>query len=276
MAGFHHPGDTVSAKCLKELVEAAEAQTHVRPRRRPELIQTRMEVQRESMARTRRLLNQHQAKLDRLQKKTLTLYGKVYHAEQTRKGSISRQNRTILKNQLQSWRKRLPRLETQIVNHQHLVSQYQGQLLEQQTCLTQLLSCQVKLETDDRNNPDPPPYVEARMDAGFASGENLTRLLEMGYCPNTKAPNGQTATALCARLPKHSCCTKVGDNAELIGWGDYQLHSCPYPLTATIERFKVGRKFKYAVLIHYREDGFFPTLPVWFEHYNQRQTIEMG
>jgi len=29
-------------------------------------------------------------------------------------------------------------------------------------------------------------------------------------------------------------------------------------------------------LIHYREDGIFPTLPAWFQHYNERQTIEAG
>ena len=34
LAGFHHPGDTVSKTCLKELVRAAEAHTNVRPRRR--------------------------------------------------------------------------------------------------------------------------------------------------------------------------------------------------------------------------------------------------
>jgi len=96
LAGFHPPGDTVSSKCLKELVEAAEAQTHVRPRRRPELIEMRMEAQRESIAQTLRLLNQHQAKLDCLQQTRIILYGKVYHAEQTQKGPISRQNKAIL------------------------------------------------------------------------------------------------------------------------------------------------------------------------------------
>ena len=102
-------------------------------------------------------------------------------------------------------------------------------------------------------------------------------LLEMGYCPNTKAPNGQTATALCAHLPRGRHCVKVGENAEMMGWGDYRLHGCPYPLTAAIERFKVGRRFKYAVLIHFRqEDAPFPTLPAWFKHYNERQTIEAG
>jgi hypothetical protein len=261
---------------LKELVEAAEAQTQARPRRRTELVQQRLATQRESIACIRRLFNQREATVDRLQQTRLTLIGKVYHAEQAQKGPISRQNRAVLKKQLQSWHKRLPRLETQIATAQQIARKQHDQLLEQQTSLTQLLNWQAKLEQDNRTNPDPPAYVEARMDAGFACGENLTWLLEMGYCPNTKAPNGQTATALCARLPKRSHWVRVGENAEMIGWGDYWLHDCPYPLTAAIERFKVGQKFKYATLIHSRDDGFFPTLPAWFEHYNQRQTIEAG
>jgi len=276
LAGFHHPGDTVSAACVQELVTAAEAQTGMRPRRRPELVQQRLEAQRQSLARTRRLLTQQQAKLVHLQQTQLTLHGKVYHAEQVQKGPISRQKAAVLKQQLKGWRKRQPRLETQRTNCQQVVNKHQRQLLEQETALAELLAWQAQLEADNRNNPNPPPYVEARMDAGFATGDNLTWLLEMGYSPNTKAPNGQTATALRARLPPQRRWGKVGDNAEMIGWGEYTLHGCPYPLTAALERFKVGREYKYAVLLQYRDDGLCPTLPVWFQHYNQRQTIEAG
>lgn len=276
LAGFHHPGDTVSAVCVQELVEAAEVQTGVRPRRRPELVQQRLEAQRERLARTRRLLNQQQSKQTHLQQTQRTLHGKVYHAEQVRKGPISRQKAAVLKKQLAGWRKRLPRLETQLTNSQRVLSKHQRQLLDQETALTALLAWQAHLETDNRTNPNPPPYVEARMDAGFATGENLTWLLEMGYCPNTKAPNGQTATALRACLPRPRRWVKVGHNAEMIGWGEYELHGCPYPLTAALERFKIGREYKYATLLHYRDDGRCPTLPVWFQHYNQRQTIEAG
>jgi hypothetical protein len=154
---------------------------------------------------------------------------------------------------------------------------HQSRLCEQLTSLTDPLAWQSQLEKDNRTNPNPPAYVEARMDAGFASGENLTWLLEMGYCPNTKAPNGQTATALVAHLPRGRHWVKVGENAEMLGWGEYRLHGCPYSLTAALERFKVGRRFKYAVLLHARgQDAPFPTLPVWFDHYNERQTIEAG
>ena len=276
LAGFQHPRDTVSAACLKKLVQAAEAQTGVRPRRRPELVQQRIEAQRQSIARTRRLLTAQQVKLAHLQQTQLTLHGKVYHAEQVRKGPISKQKAAVLKQQLKGWQRRLPRVATQLATCQQVMSKHQRQLLKQETRLTALFAWQAQLETDDRTNPNPPPYVEARMDAGFATGDNLTWLLEMGYCPNTKAPNGQTATALRTQLPRHPRWVKVGDNAEMLGWGEYELHGCPYPLTAALERFKVGGAYKYAVLIHYREDGLCPTLPVWFQHYNQRQTIEAG
>jgi hypothetical protein len=276
LAGFHHPGDTVSSKCLKELVEAAEAQAHIRPRRRTEMVQERVAAQEASVARTRRLLDQQQAKAGCLRQTRQELFGKIYHTEQMQKGPLSGKRRTVLQKKLQSWRKRLPRLEVQSAQAERTIGTHQSQLHEQLTSLTQLLAWQTQLEKENQINPDPPPYVEARMDAGFASGENLTWLVEMGYCPNTKAPNGQTATALCAHLPRDRHWVKVGENAEMLGWGDYRLHGCPYPLTAAIERFKVGRRFKYAVLIHYRDDGFLPTLPVWFQHYNERQTIEAG
>jgi len=276
LAGFHHPGDTVSSACLKELVIAAEAQTYIRPRRRPELVQQRLDAQQAGITRMRRLLNQQRTRLDHLQQTRQMLIGKVYHAEQAPKSPLSPSQRAFWKKKLTSWRKCLSRLEVQIATAQQTIDKHQCQLLEQETSLAQLLDWQAALEEENRANPDPPPYVEARMDAGFSSGENLTWLLEMGYCPNTKAPNGQTAAAMCARLPKGTSWLKVGENAEMVSWGNYQLHSCPYPLTAAIERFRVGRRYKYATLLIYRDDGLLPTLPVWFAHYNQRQTIEAG
>lgn len=274
--GFHHPGDTVSARCLKELLEAAEAQTHVRPRRRIELLQRRIQAEQESVVRMRRLLSQQEAKRDHLRKTRETVLGKIYHAEQVGKSQISHKSGVVLKKKLKNWNNRLPRLEAQIATAEHSIDTHQHQLLTEEMSLADLLSWQAQLDTDNRSNPDPPPYIEARMDAGFASGENLTWVLEMGYCPNTKAPNGKTTTAMCAHLPRGGRWVKVGENAERLGWGEYQMHGCPYPLTAAIERFKIGRKYKYATLIDFRDHGLHSTLPAWFDHYNQRQTIEAG
>lgn len=276
LAGFHHPGDTVSAACLRELVGAAEAQTQVRPRRRVELVAQRIAAQQTRLARLQRLVTQQVARLKDLQETQQTLQHKLYHAVQLQNGPISQPKTARLKRSQKGWQKRLPRLETQIAHSQQVLHKHRQQLSEQEATLTALRAWRVQLEADNRTNPDPPPYVEVRMDAGFASGENLAWLLELGYCPNTKAPNGRTATALRARLPRAGRWVKVGDNAEMLGIGDYVPHGCPYPLTAALERFKVGRTFKYAVLLHSRDDGVCPTLPTWFQRYNRRQIIEAG
>jgi len=276
LAGFHHPGDTVSMTCLKELVRAAEAHTLVRPRRRTELVQQRIEAQAEVVARWQRLADQQRIKLNRLHQTTQVLIGKVYHAQQTLSQAVSPAKSARLTAQIEGWQKRQTRLDMQIAKCQQILVKHQTQLAEQERLLTELRVWQAQLVVDNQGNPDPPPYVEARMDAGFVSGENLTWLLEMGYCPNTKAPNDRTTTALRQQVSSKTKWVSVGHNAEMTAWGDYYLHGCPFPLTVALERFKVGQEYKYATLIHYRDDGVFPTLPVWFQHYNERQTIEAG
>lgn len=272
LAGFHHPGNTVSAACLRELVQVAETRTQVRPRRRDELVQQRIAAQGAIIERTQGLITQHQTFLDQLRATQLRLQRQIAHAQLAKKEAISPRK----SQQLTGWQQRLPRLEEQLARSERVLTQHQAQLVEHQAALTRLHTWQAQLNTDNQTNPAPPAYVEVRMDAGFASGENLTWLLEMGYCPNTKAANGQTTTALRTHITPQTHWVRVGDNAEMMSLGDYALHECPYPLPIALERFKVGHEFKYATLVHYRDDGVFPTLPAWFQHYNERQTIEAG
>jgi hypothetical protein len=273
LAGFHHPGDTVSAGCLQELLRAAEAQTGVRPRRRPELVAQRIEAQQAGMDRMRRLIAQHQAHLDRLIQTQTALIGKSYHAEQVQKQPIPSGKLALLQKQVAGWHKRMPRLAKQIVLAQRVLAEHQIRLSEHDIQLTELRSWQAQLTADNQANPDPPPQIEARMDAGFASGENLTWLIEMGYWPDTKAPNGRTTTVLRAQLPATAAWQTVGDNAEMVLIGEHGLFGCPYPLSLAVERFKIGRSFKYATLVRY---GPAPKLATWFAHYNARQSIEAG
>jgi hypothetical protein len=272
LAGFHHPGDTVSASCLKELVQAAEAHTGVRPQRRPEWVSQRITTQQESIARTRRLAGQQQTKLKRLQDTHAILIGKSYHGEQLLKGPISPKKQARLQAQVTSWHKRLPRMVEQIAQSQQVLTTHQARLAEHETELGALRAWQAELSADNEANPNP-PAIAVRIDAGFASGENLTWLLEMGYAPNTKAPNGRTTTALRAQLPRGAIWEKVGDNAEMVLVGERQLHGCPYPLTVALERFKIDHIFKYATLVRV---GAAPALPDWFAQYNARQSIEAG
>ncbi len=276
LAGFHHPGDTVSMSCVQDLIRAAETQTGIRPRRRPELVQTRIAAQQETVARTQRLLDLQQQTLTRLEQTQTELIGQVYHAHARLKDALSAEKSGRLQHSVMGWQQRLPRLEKQMATCRRIIAQYQMRLTEQQASLSQLQTWYEQLEQENQTNPNPPAYCEARMDSGFTSGENLAWLLEMGYCPNTKAPNDRTTSALRARLTAQSQWVRVGDNAEMIAWDDYGLNGCPYSLTIALERFKTGRHYKYASLIHYRDDGQFPTLPVWFGRYNARQSIEAG
>lgn len=272
LAGFQHPGDTGSAACLPALVQAAETQLGLRPRRRPELVDQRIAAQRVEMARSRRLLKQHQAQVQHAEAKHTELIGKCYHAEQLLKGRISKEKRQRSRAQLAGWRKRLPRLAEQLRRAQKLAAQYQARLAEQTTVLAAWQQWRRQLATDNLANPTP-PEIEVRMDAGFASGGNLTWLLEMGYWPNTKSPNARTTQALRARLPRSTTWVRVGQNAEMTLIGEHHLHGCPYPLTVALERFKVKGRFKYASLVRY---GPPPALTEWFDQYNARQTIEAG
>jgi hypothetical protein len=273
LAGFHHAGDTVSAACLKELVLAAELQTGVRPRRCPELVAQRIATQQDVIGRTCRLAKQQQTKLDRLRQTQTIVIGKLYHAAQVERGPISSGKMARLQAQITSWQKRLPRLAEQMAQAQGVLDGHQGRLAEQTAELARWRMWQAQLEADNQANPNPPPHITARMDAGFAAGENLAWLLEMGYWLETKAANGQTTTASRADLPRGTEWMKVGDNAEMLLVGERVLRGCPYPLTVALERFQVGRNVKYATLVR---SGPAPSLPVWFAHYNARQTIEAG
>ena len=275
LAGFHHPGDTVSGACLKELVRAAEAQTRLRPRRRTELVQQRIHSQREGVAYRQRLVSRQQETLVRLQQTQYRLIGQLYQTEQptTARG---RPPGATLSACTERRQRRLARIERQISRCERIIAAHQARLTEQERILAELQAWHRQLQADNRANPDPPPYLEVRMDAGFASGDNLTWLLEMGYSPNTKALNQRVTAALRGRLTDHTPWVRVGENADMTAWGDYRLHDCPFPLTVALERFKVKGEYHYATLIQYRDDGVLPTLPEWFHHYNARQTIEAG
>ena len=277
LAGFHHPGDTVSVACVKELITVAEAQTQTWPRRRTELVQQRIQSQTQVVIRLQRLREQQAAKVKGWGQTREKLIGQRYHANwQLKETAYSSGKKARLRLKVRAWQKRLPRLEAQIVRGQQVRDRHQRQTVQAEQQLAELQTWHAKLENDNRANPQPPAYVEARTDAGFVSGENLTWVLEMGYCPNTKAPNDQTTQALRKHLPAQQVWSPVGRNAEMAACGEYYLHNCPYPLIVALERFKVGREFRYATLLRYRDDGRPRALREWFRHYNARQTIEAG
>lgn len=274
LEGFHHPGDMVSAKCVQQLITAAESQTQVRPRRRTELVQQRVAVQRQRMQRPQRLLSQQQTKQEHLCATELRVRLQIAQAEQQLKKRLSKPKKEHLRRQMQGWRQRLARLATQTAACERVLAHHQALLDQLTTEVQQLEAWRHQLAADNQTNPNAPVCL-VRMDSGFCSGVNLTWLIEMGYQVETKAPNDQTTTVLCHALADVTW-TRVGENAEMIDGNSYRLHGCPYPVRVALERFHSGRTVRYATLLQYRDDVPPPSLASWFRTYNARQIIEAG
>ena len=275
LSGFHHPGDTLSTHCVQELIQAAEAQCGVRPRRRTELLQQRLAAHAALMQRPQRLLAQQQAKHIQLQQTRERLREQTWQAMQVQKTPISSGESARLRKRCQAWQARLPRLEKQLAVCERVSLQHQATLTALTQAGVQLQDRLKQLEADNRTNPEP-PHCEARMDSGFSSGANLTWLIEMGYQVNTKATGGLTTTALRSALPSDAVWTRVGDNADMTLCAKSRVHDCPYPVRLALERFKLRDSYQYATLLRFQDQGAEPGLPEWFASYNARQIMEAG
>lgn len=256
-------------------MQAAEAQTGVRPQRRTDLLQQRIAAQQTELTRPQRLLDQQQAKQQQLQQTQLRLQVQIAQAAQAMKKPISTAKKKRLRAHVQKWQHRLPRLAQQLATCERVLARHHATLIQLRAERTALQQWLTQLEADNRTNPDP-PTCRVRMDSGFGSGANLAWLIEMGYEVDTKALGDKTTQALRTRVTESTAWTRVGDNAEMIAWSDYPLHACPYPLTVGLERFKAGSQYEYATLVRFRRRGEPPALAAWFAEYNRRQLIEAG
>jgi hypothetical protein len=275
LQGFHHPGDTVSAPCLQELVQAAEVQTGVRPHRRPDLVHQRIVAQQQELARPQRLLQQQQARQQHLQQTRLEVLLQITQAQQALKKPMSEAKMARVQRQVAGWQRRLPRLDQQLTACARVIARHQTTLAHLNEALTALQAWQAELEAQNGLNPDP-PRCRVRMDSGFGSGPNLTWLIEMGYEIDTKALTAKTTETLRARITDQTTWQRVGDNAEMTAWANYTLHGCPYPVQVGLERFQIGTTTKYATLVRSRPEETLPDLTTWFGEYNGRQIIEAG
>lgn len=293
LAGFHHPGNTVSVACLKELVEGAEQTTGVRPRRRPELVRQRIDALTQRLGAADRLGQSKEDEIQQLQARRERLSVQLALAA-LRLGEPSAPTlpsalavlgtpvlpadspaRSRLAQQRATWESQRTRVEAHVLKAQRVLAERQrqaGSLRQELEALGRYLA---QLEADNATQPNPPVCI-LRVDAGFASGPNVAGLIEMGYQVYTKPLSDQTTASLRSRITPETVLDRVGANAELVAWDDYELHDCPYPLRVALERFQTGETVKYATLLLFRDDGQVPTLAEWFEGYNGRQTIEAG
>ena len=149
-------------------------------------------------------------------------------------GPYSRFNR--LKKQIIGWRGQMERAQAQMTQARAVAARHRER---RQARLAERLRLQERYERlcQDNARQSDPPRCRLRMDAGFATGENLTEIIELGYEVDTKSANDALVQALRNRVTADQEWTRVGKNAEMIGWTDYETNTCPYPLTVGLERF---------------------------------------
>ena len=282
----HHPGDTVSSTQAENLVMEAERQLGLQPRRRTELLKKRISVLekagdpiRERLAKQQDALNKAQKRLNEIQaqlQKRQTLVKELEHEYQLR-DRIERptsklaqaRNRYVAggrrfesqKRKISQIQVRWEKTKTRLVVHRAEVDDLQQRL--------------VRFTQENEANPDP-PEMEFRLDAGFGTYKNIALLVELGYEIYTKPHSHKVVEYLQRQTNDETVWDRVGANAEMTAWQDFQLKNCAYPFNTALERFYTGKKLKHSALLHFGSDPVTQNLSEWFSHYNGRQTIEAG
>jgi hypothetical protein len=287
LRGEHHPGNTVSAGCLLSLVQEAERRMGCYPRRRTELVAQRISACEQVMAEGERLATQQEQRAAQQAQRIARLTRQIEVAEaqvqalvatpaSTRQaGPYSQLNR--LRKQIVGWQGQLSRAQTQQARVLEAAKRHRERVQAHEAECKRLKERYERLSQDNASQLQP-PRCRLRMDAGFSSGENLTEVIELGYDIDTKSANDAVVQALRQRVRADQNWTRVGKNAEMIGWTNYHMNTCPYPLTVGLERFHTPKGLLYAVLLRNQAgpEAVCPDLPQWFHDYNARQTIEAG
>ena len=286
LSGAHHPGDTVSCTQAEALVVAAEARTGLRPWRRTDLLQKRIQAFEQQIAGTENRREIQEQALDQAQ-------NRVFEAErqlQERQAELENLEKTYQErlrkerptSRLAQARKRCQAAAKRLQSRQKTRDEAQKRLKkttahwkQQKDDLTALYQRLKRFEQENAAN-DQPVEAEFRLDAGFGSYENVALMIEMGYEIYTKPHSHHVATYLRRQVNEQTAWTRVGANAEMFAWHNLQLKNCPYPLDVALERFYTGSTLKHSALFHFGADLASEDLPGWFHQYNGRQTIEAG
>jgi hypothetical protein len=233
LVGEQHPGNTVSAPCLLGLLAAAEQHRGGHPRRRPELLDPRITAfQDEAAAANAQAAAANRARAAVLAERA-TLQDEL-RAILRRVGALRQAGapapaRAQAEARLAQGQARLVRLGEQTAQLARLQFLAEEAARRAEAEVAALVDRRAALAAENAAQPDGPRWV-LRMDAGFSSGANLGAVLEWGYDVETKSANPALAAALLTWLTPATAWTPVGKNAAMVGWTNYTLSSCPYPL----------------------------------------------
>jgi hypothetical protein len=282
----HHSGDTVSCTQAEAMVEAAEAGTGLRPWRRIDLLGQRIQAFEAQRAVTQQRRQKQQAVVAAIQT-TLAELSDLTRKQQQVVTELENQYQTRHSperptSQLAKARARLPIIQRKQVRHQMRLLAAQKRLAktealwqQQEADCASLQQRLTRLAQDNATNPAPIKAV-FRLDAGFGTYENIALLIEMGYEVYTKPYSHRVVKHLQDKVSDQATWIRVGKNAAMVAWTNYQLKGCPYPLDVALQRFYTGKTVRYSGLFHFGDDPVTQHLPTWFDTYNGRQTIEAG
>ena len=287
LANQLHPGDTVSSTQAEALVMAAEARTGYRPRRRTELVSTRLAKAEAVLAAAEEPYEESYQKQreaqDRLHDTKLELSDwsrelRSLEAEYARSGRVPTAHCKLAqaRRKVATYAKRMPRVEAAIGVADRRVARHERKLVEAQVEVDRLRQRLQQLEDENQSNLHP-IRARFRIDGGFASAENITWLIEMGYTLDTKARSRGVRDGLIAALSPETVWQRVGGNAMLTAWtGTTANGYFTYPVDLALARYQTGKNVRHSVLVHYSDTDDALDLEQWFHRYNGRQTIEAG
>ncbi len=285
LASALHPGNVVACTQAQALIQAAEKQLGFRPKRRTDLLSGRWERQvQDGQEREQRYreslqaLKQAQAQIPELWQqvqecqKQLECVEQEYQVQERKERPFSqlgklRSQLAVLQRRRMRLERKIPKLEEQLAFRQ----KHYSASLEVERELRQRLK---QYEQENAANPFPVRVI-FRIDAGFGNSENVTWLIEMGYEIYTR-PYGDWLKPLLKRRAENQPGMRVGKNAEMIAWKDFQPEDLPYPVDVSLERFYTGTTLRYSAMLHFGSDPVTSDLVSWFTFYNARQTIEAG
>jgi hypothetical protein len=281
-----HPGHLLSCQLLAELVQAAEAHTRVRPRRRTDLLDQRLQAVRETLLKTTQRLAQRQQRLIEIQAElpaccecwqcTERVVAEL--ATDLRARGRSEKPHSALAKARRRARHGQRRYAQQTLEVVRIREQIQRQQRDVVSLQAQVAELAVRLRRFENENAAniAPVHAVFHLDAGFATWDNVTALIELGYDIYSRPYNQKVQLALLRRTNAASQWTRVGDNVEMVAWPEQRLKGCPYPVDIALERFYTGKTLRYGVLLHFGADQVTADLAAWFAYYNARQTVEAG
>jgi primosomal protein N'' len=287
LANHLHPGDTVSMTEVQALVLAAENRTGQRPRRRTELLASRLAQAKAHLAIAHQTLDESFDKhrdAEGIVKDTVMLLREWQQEVRVLTADYEQQNRqptshcqlTRAQQKVTTYTQRLPRCQKAVAVAERRLARCERAYHEAKASVVRLQAHYQQLLADNAANPNP---IEAvfRLDGGFASRENIYWLIEMGYEIYTRGRSTTVHDALSAAVTPETTWERVGGNASLTAWANTTVDDYfVYPLDVALANYHTGNSIRRAALLHFGQTEVATDLDGWFHMYNGRQTIEAG